>query len=72
MAIDARAAIERAAGGMHADDLIEQCRVLLNAHGGTAMAPGVIAGTRDAVEPAHQRDFVGFPVCFDELEDFRF
>lgn len=70
--MDTRTAIERTAGRMDADDLIEQCRILLHTLARTTMAPSVIASTGDTIESAHHRDFVGFPVCFDEFEDFRF
>jgi hypothetical protein len=45
--------------------------VLLRPPTAPACPPGVEPGSGDPVEPAHQRDFVLGPVCFDERKDFR-
>jgi hypothetical protein len=57
---------------MYPSDFTGQGIILLRSAAGAALAPGIEAGTGDTVHSAHQRDGVVFPVCFDELEDFRF
>lgn len=65
-------AIERAAGLMNPGDLLGQSGVLLGPLAEPPVSPSIEPGTGDPVEAAHHCDLVGFPVCFDEFEDFRF
>lgn len=70
--MDPRAAIEATAVGMDLGDADGQFLVCLHPRARGALAPGVVAGAGDAVQAAHQGYLVVFPVCFDEVEDFRF
>jgi len=70
--VDSRAAIGAATALMYLKNLFEQRGIVLPTLARPPLSPSVIAATSDTIEVAHQRDGVGFPVCFDELEDFRF
>jgi hypothetical protein len=50
-------------------DSLQQSLILLAASTGAALAPGVVAAARHFIQPAHYRDRVLRPACFDGLED---
>ena len=70
--VHARTAIGAVAVTVNLLNLLAQHRIGLCPLARLTMPPAIVAGTRHAIHPAHQRHLVFGPVCFDELEDFRF
>jgi hypothetical protein len=70
--VHARTAIGAVAVTVNLLNLLAQHRIGLCPFARLAMPPTIVAGACHAIHPAHQRNFVFGPVCFDELEDFRF
>src|SRR5205807_5457060 len=67
-----RATIGAPAVAMHPRDALLQISIGLGTRTGRTVLPRVVASTSHTVNPAHQRDSVFGPVCFDKLEDLRF
>lgn len=70
--VHAWTAIGAATVAVNVLNLLAQIRVRLCTLARSALLPAIVACARHVIHPAHQGNFVFGPVCFDELEDFRF
>src|SRR5437773_10863314 len=67
-----RAAVSAPTVAMHPRNALLQISISLGTPTGSTVLPRIVASTGHTVHPAHQRDLVCGPVCFDKREDLRF